>query len=334
LPRDAYVLIGGRVVRGDRARVSVFDRGFLYGDSVYEVLRCYSGAPFALAEHHRRLVESARRIGFELPFDAAALSRALSRVLRVAGLDGPASPDAYVRVIVTRGGGPLGLDPALAERPMLVVIALPAHAPPPSAYERGVSIALVDESAHPRGVDPRVKSGNYLASVTAMARARAAGAHEALRVDRRGRITEGASSNLFVVMGRTLRTPPLSAGILEGVTRAHVIALARGQSLRVVERAPTVAELARADEAFVTSSIREIVPVVRVFDRRAGHPETRRGIVVGDGAPGPVTRALLSAFRAEACAEAERVWAMRTRRARSRFDSAPRALARPRSRRD
>jgi branched-chain amino acid aminotransferase len=292
------VNIDGRLVRPAEARVSVFDRGFLYGDSVYEVVRTYGLRPFEPGPHLRRLAGSARRTGIELPWDAARLEAELGRTLEASrGGDAPepgAAPwnagERLARVVVTRGAGELGLDPSLASGPTVVWMVLPLHGPPLAAYEEGVAVWPTPDR---RSGDPAAKTGEHLFQVLAVGEARARGAHEALLVDRAGNVTEGASSNVFAVRDGALVTPPLAARILEGVTRALVLALAREAGIEVRERPLSLAALERADEAFLTSTVREVLPVVRVGGR-----------ALGPGRPGPVTRRLHAALRARADAVA------------------------------
>ncbi|WP_248345384.1 aminotransferase class IV [Anaeromyxobacter paludicola] len=293
--------IDGERVPPERAVVSVFDRGFLYGDSVYEVLRTYGGRAFEGEEHLSRLARSAERIGLALPWPRERLSAEVARVVaasRPAGPDEePPAPDAApwnvgertVRLVVTRGSGELGLDPALAADPKVILLALPLQAPPLAAYRQGVGAVIVGETAVGRPREPSAKTGAHLAHVLALRQARAAGAHEALTVDRDGFVTEGASSNVFLVQGGAVTTPPLDAGLLPGVTRAVVLALAREAGLTVREARPRPEALAGADELFLTSTAREILPVTRLGDRP-----------VGSGAPGEVTRLLHRRFRARA----------------------------------
>jgi len=283
------VYIEGAIVDADAARVPVFDRGFLYGDSVYEVLRTFGMRPFALAEHLDRLEGSARRLGMTLP-DRATIERATVETARAA-----AEPDVYLRIVVTRGSGPIGLDPALADAPRLIVIALPLKLPEPEQYERGVEVAFVGARRNaPGSLDPLVKSGNYLNSVLAIAEARRKHAYEAIMCDAVGRIAEGSTSNLFLVRGGRLATPALSVGLLEGITRRHVIGLARGLGLAVDELGLWPVDLHDADEAMITSSVRGILPVVRAD----GRP-------IGSGAPGPITRRLMAAYDRETARDAE-----------------------------
>jgi branched-chain amino acid aminotransferase len=280
----AKVWIDGAPVDADAARVPVFDRGFLYGDSVYEVLRTFAGKPFALSEHLVRLERSAAALAIRLP-DRSEIERAISDTLAAAG-----EADAYIRIIVTRGAGDIGLDPAMADAPRLVVIVRPVRLPDPAQYANGVEVAVVSRSrtaapGQPGALDPQVKSGNYLVSVLAVAEARRRGAYEAILTDSVGRITEGGSSNFFIVRGGRIGTPPLSAGLLEGITRSKVIELARGDGLAVDEVGFWPVDLHNADEAFLTSSVRGILPIARVD-----------GAPVGSGAPGPITQRVMALY--------------------------------------
>ncbi len=283
------VSLDGKLVPPEQAVVSVFDRGFLYGDSVYEVLRTYGGRPFAVDAHLARLEGSAARIGLELPRTRAELAAELDRTLAAAG-----NEESYVRLVVTRGSGELSLDPFLAVDPKVIVIVRPIQLPPQDAYERGVKVQLVGiRKTGKDSLDPRAKTGNYLNSVLALREARRHGAFEAVLLDQGGAITEGASSNVFVVQGGRLATPPVEAGILEGVTRATVFEVAASLGVPVDERRLVPDDLLGADEAMITSSIRELVPVVAV----GVGDETRP---VGHGRPGPVVTRITAAFRAHA----------------------------------
>jgi branched-chain amino acid aminotransferase len=290
------VNLDGVLVPPGEARVSVFDRGFLYGDSVYEVIRTYGGRPFEEEAHLARLRHSADRIGLTPKWDAARTAREIARTLEAArGGDVPdpeAAPwnegERYVRVVMTRGAGEIGLDPALAVDPVALVVVKPVGGPPLAAYREGVAAAIVGvRRAAPEAIDPSAKTGAHLPNVLAVREARAAGAHEALLLDGAGFVTEGSSSNVFAISGGALVTPPLAAGILEGVTRGVVLRLARGLGVPAEERPLRPEALEGADEVFITSTVREIVPVTRL----GAHP-------VGSGRPGPVTRRLHAAFRA------------------------------------
>jgi branched-chain amino acid aminotransferase len=252
---SAKVWIDGAPVDAEQAKVPVFDRGFLYGDSIYEVFRVFGGKPFLQTEHLERLEHSAAGLQMTIPA-RAEIERAIVETLRAAG-----EPEAYVRIVITRGAGEIGLDPSLADAPRLIVIARKVSGPPAEAYRDGVAVAIVGRS---RAFDPEVKSGNYLVSVMAVAEARRRGAYEAILTDGVGRITEGGSSNFFVAAGGRLETPPLSAGILEGITRRAVIALCRENGIPVDEKPLWPVDLKSAEEAFLTSSVRGVVPIARV----------------------------------------------------------------------
>jgi branched-chain amino acid aminotransferase len=276
------VMIDGAIVAPEGAKVSVFDRGFLYGDAVFEVLRTYGGVPFALDEHLSRLRRSAERVYIELPVDDATLRGEVERAVAASGND-----ESYVRIVVTRGTGPLSLDPDTAKNPLRVVLVERVAPPPREAYANGVGAVLVHTR---RAVDDTAAAGakvsNYLANLLAVREAKARGAHEALIVDAQGRVVEGASSNVFVVHGGKVATPPEAAGILAGITRARILSAAADLRVPLVERDLTVDDVFGADEVFITSSIREVLSVVRVDDR-----------AIGAGTPGPVARALHGRFR-------------------------------------
>ncbi len=276
------VMIDGQLRPPNEQHVSVYDRGFLYGDSVFETLRTYGGAPFELQEHLTRLERSAGLVFIPLPVSRAELERELGAAIRAAG-----NAESYVRLMVTRGQGKLGLDPALAERSSRIIIVQPLSVPPAHYYEDGVAAISYRTQ---REVDATsavgAKIGNYLVSVLAMREAGQVGAVEALIVDGRGRVLEGASSNVFLVKSGRLVTAGTDAGILSGITRAHVIALAKAMGIDVELRPPLLDEAYTADEVFITSSIRELVPVTRLDQR-----------VVGAGTPGPIYRQLHAAFR-------------------------------------
>ena len=280
---SARVYLNGVIVAPDEARISIFDRGFLYGDSVYETMRVYGGVPFALAAHLERLVSSGRRVAFQLPWDTAALATAVHETLAAAQLG-----DAYLRVIATRGSGPMGLDPALAVAPQLIVIVMPLPELPESWYTQGRSAALVSVMRNVKqALDPQAKTGNYMNSVMAVEEARRRGADEAIMLDMAGRVAEASSANVFVRLDDGWLTPPLEVGILGGITRHHLIEICREAALAVAERMLWPADLQRASEILLCSSVRELLPVVRLD-----------GEAVGDGRVGPATQALRALYRA------------------------------------
>lgn len=294
----AVVNLHGTLLAPAAARLSIFDRGFLAGDQVYEVIRTYRLELFAVAEHLARLAHSAARIGLPIPWDDARLASELRRTVEASrGGDGPEPPgleaapwnagQRSVRLVVTRGVGEedvaLGLEPG----PRVILAALPLRGPPASAYREGVRCRLAPPRV-PRA-DPGSKTGGHLAEALAAREARAAGANETLFLDAGGRVTEGASSNLFRVVEGRLETPPLAAGVLPGVTRGLVLGLAARAGIAISERALAAADLAGSDEVFLTSTGREILPVTRLDD-----------VPIGGGRPGPVTAQLHGLFRAAA----------------------------------
>jgi branched-chain amino acid aminotransferase len=280
--RGRVVSIDGVLRSPDQATVSAYDRGFLYGDAVFEVFRTYGGKPFAIDEHLARLRRSAERVFIPMPVDEGTLRLEIEEALGAAG-----NEESYVRLVLTRGSGPLSLDSDSASHPLRVLYVEPVVPPPRDAYVHGVAVVSVHTK---RATDDTSAAGakvsNYLANLLALREAKQKGAHEALIVDARGHVVEGASSNVFVVSGGHLVTPPESAGILVGITRAHVLAAARALGIPTEERELVLTDVHGADELFLTSSIRELVPVVRVDDR-----------VIGTGKPGPVERALHRRFR-------------------------------------
>lgn len=271
----------GQLVDPSEAVVSVFDRGFLYGDSIYEVIRTYQNVPFELEAHLTRLEGSAVRIGMGLPVSRDVIGQETQAAQHATG-----RPDCYLRIVVSRGSGAIGLDPDLAENPRRIVIAMPVKPPSPEIYYKGATIVLTSVRRNLRdAIDPRAKTGNYLNSVMAVGEAKRKGAFEAVMLDHRDFVTEGASSNVFAVVGGVILTPPLDVGILEGVTRSVVMRIAKRASIPLLEVPLTEPALKAADEVFITSSIREVVPIVRVDDT-----------VIGDGRPGETTKRIRTLF--------------------------------------
>lgn len=281
------VSIDGALLDPARATVSVYDRGFLYGDAVFEVFRTYGGRPFALDDHLARLRRSAERVYIELPVDDATLEGEIGAAIAAASGGVEDRREWYLRVIVTRGSGPLSLDPDTATHPLRVILVEPVVPPARDAYARGIALATATTR---RATDGTTAAGakvtNYLASLLALREAHARGAQEALVVDAAGRVIEGGTSNVFVVKAGRVATPPESAGILAGITRAHLFQVARAGGMPVEERELTLDDVYGADEVFITSSIRELLPVVRVDGR-----------VIGAGVPGPIARSLHRGFR-------------------------------------
>jgi len=278
----ATVNIDGRIVSEQQASISVFDHGFLYGEGVYEVLRTYRKQPFLYEPHMTRLRQSAEQIALAVPWTDADMHARIAAT--IAASDIP--EEAYIRILLTRGVGELVYDPAACPNPTTVIIIKPHVESPAAVYEDGVTISLVPiVRNHPASLNPRIKSNNLLNNALAMQQAVKRQAFEALMRNHRGELCECAQSNFFVVTSGVVRTAPLDAGLLAGVTRAYVLDLARALGYRTREEALFEEDLASADEAFLTSTTREIVPVVRVDSQ-----------TIGAGAPGPITRALMAEF--------------------------------------
>jgi branched-chain amino acid aminotransferase len=283
----SLVLIDGRPMSSELAKVSVFDRGFLYGDSVFEALRTYDGRPFALGRHLARLAESAARVFIELPVSLEQIGREVESAIVGAG-----NAESYVRLTVTRGvGEAMGLDPGLSRHALRVVIVTPLKSPPAETYRDGVSVITHrTERVTDHSAASGAKVGNYLMAVLANREARLAGAAEALIVDGRGCVVEGATSNVFVVTADgALVTPPEADGILLGITRQAVLDAAAQLGIPIRLESLPLDAVTGAAEVFFSSSIRELVPVISVDSAK-----------IGAGQPGPTTLRLLAAFR-ESC---------------------------------
>jgi len=280
----ATVNINGRISGEHDAVVPVFDHGFLYGEGIYETLRTYNGRPFLYDRHMRRLRNSARLIDLALPFTDDELATRIENTIAAAKLEGQ---NAYVRVLVTRGVGELTYNLKATPKPSWVIIVKPLPSPPAELYERGVKVVLVDVVRnHPQSVNPMIKSNNLMNSALAAQQALKRGGFEAVMRNYRGELTECTQSNLFIVKNGVALTPPLESGLLPGITREFVFEIARHADVEVREQILHDDDLFAADEAFLTSTTREVLPVVAVDDRN-----------IGVGKPGPVTSKLLKAFR-------------------------------------
>jgi branched-chain amino acid aminotransferase len=276
------VYIDGRRVSAADAKVSVFDRGLLYGDSVFETLATRGGRPFMLTEHVRRLRRSAELVYIDLALSDDQMCRELEEAALASS-----NSESYLRLIVTRGVGELGLDPSHSEGPCRILIVTSLQRPAAEAYENGVGAIVYRTQRTAEATEATgAKVGNYLVAVLAMRQAKTTGANEALIVNAAGRVVEGSTSNLFFRVGNVLRTPPVSAGILPGITRELVLEAAQALALTVQLHCPTPVELMQSDEVFITSSIREMLAVVTVD-----------GVPIGDRLPGPTYRALWQAYQ-------------------------------------
>lgn len=276
------VYVNGRIGTRDEAVVSVYDHGFLYGDGIFEGIRVYDGRIFRFEEHLDRLYESAHHILLTIPLSREAMREAILATVRASGLR-----DAYIRPVVSRGPGDLGIDPRRCPTPTVVIIVDAIQLYPKEAYERGLRMvtATVRRPA-PDALNGRIKSLNYLNNILARIEANQAGVEEALMLSPEGYVCECSADNVFLVKGGQVWTPSAHLGLLGGVTRDTVLALAGELGLRAEERILTLHDVYTADECFLTGTGAEVAPVVEVDGRR-----------IGDGRPGPTTARLIAAFR-------------------------------------
>ncbi|MCA9141650.1 MAG: branched-chain-amino-acid transaminase [Planctomycetaceae bacterium] len=275
------IYINGTLFDKEDAKISVYDHGLLYGDGVFEGLRSYGGKVFRLDEHLDRLYESAKAIWLKIPIEKSDLAKAVNDTVAVNGIQ-----DGYVRLVVTRGAGSLGLDPNRTSDPQVIIIADSITLYPKEFYENGLEIVSVSTIRnHPAALSPRVKSLNYLNNILAKIEGLQAGCVEALMLNHKGEIAECTGDNIFLVSRGDVLTPPIEAGILQGITRDAVIELARNNGLTVRETALTKHDVYIADECFLTGSAAEVIPVVKVDSRP-----------IGDGKPGVITRELSKRF--------------------------------------
>jgi branched-chain amino acid aminotransferase len=276
------VYINGKYYDKPDAKISVYDHGLLYGDGVFEGIRVYEGKIFRLKEHVHRLFESARAIKLEIPLSPPQMIEAIQATVSANN-----KRNGYVRPIVTRGAGYLGLDPRKTSDPQVIVIVDDISLYPAESYETGLEIATVTTIRnHPAALSPRIKSLNYLNNIMAKIEGMMSGCAESLMLNHKGEIAECSGDNIFLVKDGVLKTPPIDAGILEGITRGAVLELARAAKIPLLETALTRHDVFIADECFLTGTAAELIPVVKC-DGRA----------IGTGKPGPVTRQLREAFQ-------------------------------------
>ncbi len=276
------IWLDGELVDESEAKISVFDHGLLYGDGVFEGIRFYNRRVFRLEEHIRRLFDSARAIVLKLPWTQEEVCRFVVETVAANGLD-----DGYIRLVVTRGSGGLGLNPYLCERPSMFIIASTISLYPKEHYENGLSvITCATRRPAPAALMPQVKSLNYLNNVMAKVEAIQSGALEAVMLNEQGYVAECTGDNLFLIREGVLHTPQVNDGALDGITRRVILELAVQLGVPYVERSLTRYDIFVADECFLTGTAAEVIPVVSL-DRRQ----------IGDGRPGPVTRRFIEAFR-------------------------------------
>lgn len=286
----ATVNVNGQVFDQEHAVVSVFDHGFLYGEGVYETLRTYAGHPFLVDRHLRRLRASAGMIAMPVPLTDAEITGRFNDTLQAAGLIDGSAGEAYIRILVTRGVGDLTYDPAATPHSSVIIIVKP-HVPlAEHVYQEGVPVIISSVLRnHPGTVNPLIKSNNLMNSALAAQEAVRRGAFEAIMRNYRGELAECTTANLFIVKDGEALTPPLESGLLAGITREYVLEVATTAGVQAREVVLRDDDLFGADEAFLSSTTRELLPIVRVDDR-----------AIGRGRPGPVTRKLLETFRAHA----------------------------------
>jgi branched-chain amino acid aminotransferase len=281
---SAMVNVNGRISHEHEAVISVFDHGFLYGEGIYETLRTYSGRLFRFDRHARRLRNSARMIELVIPFTDDELARHNSDTIAATKLNGK---EAYVRVLVTRGVGELTYDLKAMPKPSWVIIVKALVEPPIHIYEHGCKVALVDiVRNHPGSVNPMIKSNNLMNQALAAQEAFEQGAFDGVMRNFRGELTECATSNLFIVRNDVVLTPPLECGVLPGITRELIFEVGRNVGVEVREQILRDDDLFNAEEAFLTSTTRELVPIVAVNQQP-----------IGSGKPGATSCKLLKAFR-------------------------------------
>jgi branched-chain amino acid aminotransferase len=275
------VWMDGKLLDTENATINVYDHGLLYGDGVFEGIRVYNSRIFKVAQHVDRLFDGAKAIRLEIPFDRQAVLDALTQTVAANGMK-----DGYIRLVVTRGDGTLGLNPFTCAKPRVFIIADKIQLYPQEMYASGMSVIIASTVRnHPNAVSPRVKSLNYLNNILAKIEAIDAKVPEAIMLNTEGKVAEATGDNIFVVRKGVLTTPPLSAGILEGITRDTVMDLARKDGLPLAEEDLTRYDLYTSSECFLTGTAAEVIAVTRID----GRP-------VGDGKPGPVTRRLAEAF--------------------------------------
>jgi branched-chain amino acid aminotransferase len=280
------VYVNGTIRPADQAVVPVYDHGFLYGEGIYETLRTYNHVPFLYDRHLARLRKSAERIHLEVPFTDEALAHSIDETVKAAG----DMHEGYIRILLTRGVGELNYDPRSTPQPTTVIIVKPLEEPPARIFSEGINICLVPILRnHPGSVNPLIKANNLLNNALAMQEAYRRGGEEGLMCNYRGELSECSQANFFMVRDGVVLTPPSEAGLLEGITRAFLFEVGKEVGIEVRDQVLYPADLETADEAFITSTTREMSPVTRID----GKP-------IGSGKVGPITRKLLEGYRRRA----------------------------------
>jgi branched-chain amino acid aminotransferase len=280
--KESTIYIDGKFLPEADAKISVFDHGLLYGDGIFEGIRFYNGRVFRLEEHLERLWDSARSICLEIPIDRGEMTEALLETIRKNGLN-----EGYIRLVVTRGVGNLGLNPVQCKRPSVIIIAATIALYPKEVYENGLTVVTcATRRTSPAALNPAVKSLNYLNNVMARIEANLAGADEALMLNEAGNVAECTADNVFIMKRGQIFTPPIAAGALRGITRSVVFELAAELGLKITETDITRHDVFIADECFLTGTAAELIPVIKADGR-----------VIGSGKPGPITVKMIGQFR-------------------------------------
>ena len=278
----SQIYINGTLLPKDEAKISVYDHGLLYGDGVFEGIRVYGGNVFLLAEHVERLYESAKFIRLKIPLSQQEMTDAVNNTVKANQIE-----DGYVRLVVTRGAGTLGLDIRKTSDPQVIIIADTITLYPKEIYEEGMKLVTASTIRnHPQALSPKIKSLNYLNNILAKIEGTDTGAVEALMLNHKGKVAECTGDNIFIVKNGAIKTPSPDSGILEGITRNAVIRLARGVGLSVEETTLTRHDIYVADECFLTGTAAEVIAVVSLDGR-----------TIGDGKPGPITQDLRREFQ-------------------------------------
>lgn len=279
---EQLIYVNGQFVTKDQAMISVYDHGFLYGDGVFEGIRVYEGNVYKLKEHIDRLYESAHSILLTIPHSKEEMQDIIVETVRKNKLQ-----SAYIRVVISRGVGDLGLDPRNCDKATVIVIAEPLAIYSEELYEKGLKVAsIVYRRSSPDVLNPQVKSLNYLNNVLVKIASTQAGADEALILNREGYVTEGSADNIFIVKDGNIYTPPVYLGALNGITRQAIISIAKQLDMPLEEKTFTLHDVYNADEVFLTGTAAEVIPVISVDGRQ-----------IGDGKPGEITNILLKHFR-------------------------------------
>lgn len=280
--KELTIFLDGKFVPEADAKVSVFDHGLLYGDGIFEGIRFYNGRVFRLEEHLERLWDSARSICLEIPMGRGEMTEALLETIRQNGLN-----EGYIRLIVTRGVGNLGLNPVQCKRPSVIIIATTIALYPKEMYENGLTVVTcATRRTNAAALNPAVKSLNYLNNVMARIEANLAGADEALMLNDAGNVAECTADNVFIIKRGQILTPPIAAGALRGITRSVVFDIAAELDLKVTEADITRHDVFVADECFLTGTAAELIPVIKADGR-----------MIGNGKPGSITLKMISRFR-------------------------------------